>query len=142
MKNIYTTQYKITDNRGYEEYLSNGVIVEVIERIRVEQDELLKTRIIMKDGNPLWIRGDMCTKVFVTDAVNSTVIERVICIPDSGGHTLDLQRVQYISPLEKGSYKVTLVSGWDLPLTDKVYSRQTLIEKWKALQNVVLKNKG
>ena len=24
--------------------------------------------------------------------------------------TLDLQRVQYISPLEKGSYKVTLVS--------------------------------
>ena len=135
MKNIYTTQYKITDNRGYEEYLSNGVIVEVIERIRVEQDELLKTRIIMKDGNPLWIRGDMCTKVFVTDAVNSTRIERVICIPDSGGHTLDLQRVQYISPLEKGSYKVTLVSGWDLPLTDKVYSRQTLIEKWKALQN-------
>ena len=135
MKNIYTTQYKITDNRGYEEYLSNGVIVEVIERIRVEQDELLKTRIIMKDGNPLWIRGDMCTKVFVTDAVNSTVIERVICIPDSGGHTLDLQRVQYISPLEKGSYKVTLVSGWDLPLTDEVYSRQTLIEKWKALQN-------
>lgn len=135
MKSIYTTQYKITDNRGYEEYLSNGVIVEVIERIRVEQDELLKTRIIMKDGNPLWIRGDMCTKVFVTDAVNSTVIERVICIPDSGGHTLDLQRVQYISPLEKGSYKVTLVSGWDLPLTDKVYSRQTLIEKWKALQN-------
>ena len=135
MKNIYTTQYKIADNRGYEEYLSNGVIVEVIERIRVEQDELLKTRIIMKDGNPLWIRGDMCTKVFATDAVNSTVIERVICIPDSGGHTLDLQRVQYISPLEKGSYKVTLVSGWDLPLTDKVYSRQTLIEKWKALQN-------
>jgi len=57
MKNIYTTQYKIADNRGYEEYLSNGVIVEVIERIRVEQDELLKTRIIMKDGNPLWIRG-------------------------------------------------------------------------------------
>ena len=135
MKNIYTTQYKIVDNRGYEEYLSNGVIVEVIERIRVEQDELLKTRIIMKDGNPLWIRGDMCTKVFVTDAVNSTVIERVICIPDSGGHTLDLQRVQHISPLEKGSYKVTLVSGWDLALTDKVYSRQTLIEKWKALQN-------
>ena len=132
MKNIYTTQYKIADNRGYEEYLSNGVIVEVIERIRVEQDELLKTRIIMKDGNPLWIRGDMCTKVFVT---NPTVIERVICIPDGGGHTLDLQRVQYISPLETGSYKVTLVSGWDLPLTDKVYSRQTLIEKWKALQN-------
>ena len=130
MKNIYTTQYKIADNRCYEEYLSNGVIVEVIERIRVEQDELLKTRIIMKDGNPLWIRGDMCTKDKETNK-----IERVICIPDSGGHTLDLQRVQYISPLEKGSYKVTLVSGWELPLTDKVYSRQTLIEKWKALQN-------
>lgn len=83
--------------------------------------------------------GDMCIKETQNPCAIDSVIERVICIPDSGGHTLDLQRVQYISPLEKGGYKVTLVSGWDLPLTDEVYSRQTLIEKWKALQN---KNKG
>lgn len=52
----------------------------------------------------------MCTKDTPNKDTPNKEIERVICIPDSGGHTLDLQRVQYISPLEKGSYKVTLVS--------------------------------
>ena len=133
-------KYIITDNRCYESYLSVGEIVYVTERIDTGVGELLKTTKARTDGKPLWIIGDMCIKH--THCIKEPAIERVICIPDSGGHTLDLQRVQYISPLEKGSYKVTLVSGWDLPLTDKVYSRQTLIEKWKALQNVVLKNKG
>jgi len=134
-------KYIITDNRCYESCLTIGETVYVTERIDTGMEELLKTTKARSDGKPLWIRGDMCIKA--THCIkdnpcikdNSTRIERVICIPDSGGHTLDLQRVQYISPLEKGSYKVTLVSGWDLPLTDKVYSRQTLIEKWKALQN-------
>jgi len=128
-------KYIITDNRYY---LTIGETVYVTERIATGMEETTKAR---SDGKPLWIRGDMCIKAALctkdTHCIkdNPTIIERVICIPDSGGHTLDLQRVQYISPLEKGSYKVTLVSGWDLPLTDKVYSRQTLIEKWKALQN-------
>lgn len=139
-------KYIITDNRCYESYLSVGEIVYVTERIDTGVGELLKTTKARTDGKPLWIIGDMCIKhthcIKETQCIKEPAIERVICIPDSGGHTLDLQRVQYISPLEKGSYKVTLVSGWDLPLTDKVYSRQTLIEKWKALQNVVLKNKG
>ena len=134
-------KYIITDNKCYESCLTIGEAVYVTERIDTGMEELLKTTKARSDGKPLWIRGDMCIKdthcikdnPCIKD--NSTRIERVICIPDSGGHTLDLQRVQYISPLEKGSYKVTLVSGWDLPLTDKVYSRQTLIEKWKALQN-------
>lgn len=137
-------KYIITDNRYY---LTIGETVYVTECINTGMEELLKTTKARSDGKPLWIRGDMCIKdTHCSKAAHCTKdtpnkdtpnkdIERVICIPDSGGHTLDLQRVQYISPLEKGSYKVTLVSGWDLPLTDKVYSRQTLIEKWKALQN-------
>ncbi len=135
-------KYIITDNRCYEYYLTIGETVYVTERINTGMEELLKTTKARSNGKPLWIRGDMCIKAALcvkdtqcTKDTPSKDIERVICIPDSGGHTLDLQRVQYISPLEKGSYKVTLVSGWDLPLTDKVYSRQTLIEKWKALQN-------
>ena len=128
-------KYIITDNRCYEYYLTIGETVCVTERINTGMEELLKTTNARSDGKPLWIRGDMCIKDTHCIKDNPTIIERVICIPDSGGHTLDLQRVQYISPLEKGSYKVTLVSGWDLPLTDKVYSRQMLIEKWKALQN-------
>lgn len=127
-------KYIITDNRCYESYLTIGETVYVTERINTGMEELLKTTKARSDGKPLWIRGDMCTK-YTHCTKETNKIERVICIPDSGGHTLDLQRVQYISPLEKGSYKVTLVSGWDLPLTDKVYSRQMLIEKWKALQN-------
>lgn len=62
-------------------------------------------------------------------------IERIICIPDENGHIVDLQRVQYISPVDKGSYKVTLVSGWEMPLTDKLYSREKLIGLWRGLQN-------
>jgi NAD-dependent dihydropyrimidine dehydrogenase PreA subunit len=126
-------KYIITDNRCYESYLTIGETVYVTERINTGMEELLKTTKARSDGKPLWIRGDMCIKD--THCINESTIERVICIPDSGGHTLDLQRVQYISPLENGGYKVTLVSGWDLPLTDEVYSRQMLIEKWKALQN-------
>lgn len=128
-------KYIITDNRCYESYLTIGETVYVTERINTGMEELLKTTKARSNGKPLWIRGDMCIKDTPNKDTPNKEIERVICIPDSGGHTLDLQRVQYISPLEKGSYKVTLVSGWDLPLTDKVYSRQTLIEKWKALQN-------
>lgn len=62
-------------------------------------------------------------------------VERIICIPDENGHIVDLQRVQYISPIDKGSYKVTLVSGWEMPLTDKLYSREKLIGLWRGLQN-------
>jgi len=62
-------------------------------------------------------------------------IQRIICIPDENGHVVDLQRVQYISPLEDGSYKVTLVSGWEMKLTDKLYSREKLIGQWRMLQN-------
>ena len=62
-------------------------------------------------------------------------VERIICIPDENGHIVDLQRVQYISPVDKGSYKVTLVSGWEMPLTDRLYSRENLIGLWRMLQN-------
>jgi hypothetical protein len=65
--------------------------------------------------------------------------ERIICIPDENGHIVDLQRVQYISPLddkkEDKPYSVTLVSGWEMKLTDKLYSREKLIGLWRALQN-------
>lgn len=125
-------KYIITDNRGYESYFKLCETICVTERIDTGKQELLKTTKKDNDGAFLWVRGDMCVKETL---FSESAVERVICIPDSGGHTLDLQRVQYISPLENGGYKVTLVSGWDLPLTDEVYSRQTLIEKWKALQN-------
>jgi len=67
-------------------------------------------------------------------------IQRIICIPDENGHIVDLQRVQYISPLngkfvDDDSYIVTLVSGWEIKLMDKVYSREKLIGLWRMLQN-------
>lgn len=62
-------------------------------------------------------------------------IERIICIPNENGHVVDLQRVQYISPLADGCYSVTLVSGWEIKLTDKLYSRENLIGLWRMLQN-------
>lgn len=62
-------------------------------------------------------------------------IERIICIPNENGHVVDLQRVQYISPLDEGCYSVTLVSGWEIKLTDNLYSREKLVGQWKGLQN-------
>lgn len=67
------------------------------------------------------------------------IVQRIICIPDENGHIVDLQRVQYISPLddkkEGKPYSVTLVSGWEMKLTDDVYSREKLIGLWRMLQN-------
>ena len=100
-------KYIITDNRCYESYLTIGETVYVTERITTGMEETIKAR---SDGKPLWIMGDMCIKDTPNKDTPNKEIERVICIPDSGGHTLDLQRVQYVSPLENGSYKVTLVS--------------------------------
>ncbi len=62
-------------------------------------------------------------------------IERIICIPNENGHVVDLQRVQYVSPLADGCYSVTLVSGWEIKLTDKLYSREKLVGQWRMLQN-------
>lgn len=52
---------------------------------------------------------------------------------ETNAHEIDLKRVQCISrPDEKGRYFVTLVSGIELPVDNKLYPHAVLSAQWKA----------
>ena len=158
----YIKHIRIVDNTGYENYLEKGQMYGVLEKMMGDIASYYRLDVESPYKEGCWISVGRCSEMdgFVDMSVGSIepkhtvdlqnmikpmathpVIqqlikhERIICIPDENGHIVDLQRVQYISPLDKGSYKVTLVSGWEMPLTDEVYSREKLIGLWRALQN-------
>lgn len=47
------------------------------------------------------------------------------------GHEIDLKRVQCISPVINGGYRVTLVSGWELPVDDTISPRNEVRAAWR-----------
>ena len=158
----YIKYIRIVDNTGYENYLEKGQMYGVLEKMMGDIASYYRLDVESPYKEGCWISVGRCSEMdgFVDMSVGSIepkhtvdlqnmikpmathpVIqqlikhERIICIPDENGHIVDLQRVQYISPVDKGSYKVTLVSGWEMPLTEEVYSREKLIGLWKGLQN-------
>ena len=158
----YIKYIRIVDNTGYENYLEQGHIYGVLEHMTGDIACYYKLDVESPYKEGMWISVGRCSEMdgFVDMSVGSVepkhtvdlqsmikpmathpIVqqlvkhERIICIPDENGHIVDLQRVQYISPVDKGSYKVTLVSGWEMPLTEEVYSREKLIGLWRALQN-------
>ena len=135
----------ILDNKNLEHKLTLGKQYEVKgESTGDFHDYYL---LLCEDGKQHWVekyRVALGSDVIKFETPKHTIdllsmlkqpIQRIICIPDENGHIVDLQREQYISPVDKGSYKVTLVSGWEMPLTDKLYSREKLIGLWRMLQN-------
>ena len=135
----------ISDNKNLEDKLTLGKQYEVKgESTGDFYDYYL---LLCDDGKQHWVekyRVALGSDVIKFEIPKHTIdlpsmlkptVQRIICIPDENGHIVDLQRVQYISPLEDGSYKVTLVSGWEMPLTEEVYSREKLIGLWRVLQN-------
>lgn len=64
-------------------------------------------------------------------------IENIIEIPfpSDTSHGIDLYRVQYISPLDKGCYELTM--GWmeKVKLTEDIYPRAKMMAQWKAVRN-------
>lgn len=64
-------------------------------------------------------------------------IENIVEIPfpSDTSHGIDLYRVQYISPLDGGSYELTM--GWmeKVKLTEKIYPRAKIMAQWKAVRN-------
>jgi len=154
----YIKYIRIVDNTGYENYLNTVDVYGVLEIMvgDIATYYRLDTEATYKEG--MWISVSRCSDVtfpnskdcehlyasdekFKIDIPNlKPIVERVICIPDEDGHIVDLQRIQYISPLngkfvDDDSYIVTLVSGWEIKLMDKVYSREKLIRLWRMLQN-------
>lgn len=143
----YIKYIRIVDNTSLENYLVQGDVYGVVEETTGDLFHYYKLDVNTPYQEGLWVNKSRCSdvngKIKAGRVVslppmlkqNIDTVQRIICIPDENGHIVDLQRVQYISPLEDGSYKVTLVSGWEMKLTDKLYSREKLIGLWKGLQN-------
>ena len=147
MSKLIIKYIRIVDNTSLESYLVQGDVYGVIEESTGDLFHYYKLDVNTPYREGLWVNKERVEGVnskIKTGKVsalppmlkqNIGTVQRIICIPDENGHIVDLQRVQYISPVDKGSYKVTLVSGWEMPLTDKLYSREKLIGLWKGLQN-------
>ena len=147
MSKLIIKYVRIVDNTSLENYLVQGDVYGVVEETTGDLFHYYKLDVNTPYQEGLWVNKSRCSdvngKIKAGQAVslppmlkqNIDTVQRIICIPDENGHVVDLQRVQYISPLEDGSYKVTLVSGWQMPLTDRLYSREKLIGLWRALQN-------
>ena len=157
MSKLIIKYVRIVDNTSLESYLVKGDVYGVIEETRGDLFDFYKLDVSTPYQEGLWANKSRCSDItsdmdsdmgrgypFSGVELKHTIdlpsmlkqpIQRIICIPDEDGHIVDLQRVQYISPIDKGSYKVTLVSGWEMPLTDKLYSREKLIGLWRMLQN-------
>ncbi len=147
MSKLILKYVRVVDNTSLENYLVQGDVYGVVEETTGDLFHYYKLDVNTPYQEGLWVNKSRCSdvngKIKAGRAVslppmlkqNIGTVQRIICIPDESGHIVDLQRVQYISPLEDGSYKVTLVSGWQMPLTDKLYSREKLIGLWRALQN-------
>ena len=147
MSKLILKYVRVVDNSMLENYLVQGDVYGVIEETTGDLFHYYKLDVNTPYQEGLWVSKERVEgvngKIKAGRVVslppmlkqNIDTVQRIICIPDENGHIVDLQRVQYISPLEDGSYKVTLVSGWQMPLTDKLYSREKLIGLWRALQN-------
>ena len=147
MSKLIIKYVRIVDNSMLENYLVQGDVYGVVEETTGDLFHYYKLDVNTPYQEGLWVNKSRCSdvngKIKAGRVVslppmlkqNIDTVQRIICIPDENGHVVDLQRVQYISPLEDGSYKVTLVSGWEMKLTDKLYSREKLIGQWGVLQN-------
>ena len=146
----YIKYIRIIYNSGYENYLEQGQIYGVLEQMQGDVASYYKLDVNTPYQEGLWVNksrvefASFYTKPRPTHTIDlqsmlKQPVQRIVCIPDESGHIVDLQRVQYISPLddkkEGKPYSVTLVSGWEMKLTDDVYSREKLIVLWRALQN-------
>lgn len=161
MSKLIIKYVRIVDNTSLESYLVQGDVYGVVEETTGDLFHYYRLDVNTPYQEGLWVNKSRCGDITndITSDITSDMdsghtfsgvelkhtidlpsmlkqpIQRIICIPDENGHIVDLQRVQYISPVDKGSYKVTLVSGWEMPLTDKLYSREKLIGLWRGLQN-------
>ena len=147
MSKLILKYVRVVDNSMLENYLVQGDVYGVVEETTGDLFHYYKLDVNTPYQEGLWVNKSRCSdvngKIKAGRVVslppmlkqNIDTVQRIICIPDENGHVVDLHRVQYISPLEDGSYKVTLVSGWEMKLTDEIYNREKLIGQWGVLQN-------
>ena len=147
MSKLIIKYVRIVDNTSLENYLVQGDVYGVVEETTGDLFHYYKLDVNTPYRDGLWVSKERVEEVSGKIKAgrvsalppmlkqNIDTVQRIVCIPDENGHIVDLQRVQYISPLVGVCYSVTLVSGWEMKLTDKLYSREKLIGLWKGLQN-------
>lgn len=50
------------------------------------------------------------------------------------GHDISLRRVQCVSPVSMGNYRVTLVSGWELVVGAEEMPREQFVALWRRAE--------
>jgi len=141
----YKMNVVILDNKNLEDKLTHGKQYEVKgESTGDFYDYYL---LLCDDGKQHWVEkyrvalGSDVIKFETQTPLNlpyvKPTVENIIEIPFPSGtsHGVDLYRVQYISPLDKGCYELTM--GWmeKVKLTEEIYPRAKMMAQWKAVRN-------
>ena len=149
----YIKYIRIVDNTGYENYLEQGQMYGVLEKMMGDIASYYRLDVESPYKEGCWISVGRCSEMdgFVDMSVGSiepkhtvdlqnmlkSTVENIIEIPfpSDTSHGVDLYRVQYISPLDKGCYELTM--GWmeKVKLTEEIYPRAKMMAQWKAVRN-------
>ena len=158
MSKLILKYVRIVDNTSLENYLVQGDVCGVIEETSGDVFDFYRLDVNTPYQEGLWVNKSRCrdvsfpnskdcehlyadNKVDLKAILNlpyiKPTVENIIEIPfpSDTSHGIDLYRVQYISPLDKGCYELTM--GWmeKVKLTEEIYPRAKMMAQWKAVRN-------
>ena len=151
MSKLIIKYVRIVDNTSLESYLVQGDVYGVVEETTGDLFHYYKLDVNTPYQEGLWVNKSRCCDMPVgypfhdvefkpvvdLQSMSKSTVENIIEIPfpSDTSHGVDLYRVQYISPLDKGCYELTM--GWmeKVKLTEEIYPRAKMMAQWKAVRN-------
>lgn len=151
MSKLIIKYVRIVDNTSLESYLVQGDVYGVVEETTGDLFDFYRLDVDTPYQDGLWVNKSRCCDMdsgypFSGVELKHTIdlpsmlkqtVENIIEIPfpSDTSHGVDLYRVQYISPLDKGCYELTM--GWmeKVKLTEEIYPRARMMAQWKAVRN-------
>jgi len=155
MSKLIIKYVRIVDNTSLESYLVQGDVYGVVEETTGDLFHYYRLDVNTPYQEGLWVNKSRCSDItsdmdsgypFSSVELKQTIdlpsmlkptVENIIEIPfpSDTSHGIDLYRVQYISPLDKGCYELTM--GWmeKVKLTEEIYPRAKMMAQWKAVRN-------
>ena len=151
MSKLIIKYVRIVDNSMLENYLVQGDVYGVVEETTGALFDFYRLGVDTPYQDGLWVNKSRCSDMPVgypfhdvefkpvvdLQSMSKSTVENIIEIPfpSDTSHGVDLYRVQYISPLDKGCYELTM--GWmeKVKLTEDIYPRARMMAQWKAVRN-------
>lgn len=151
MSKLIIKYVRIVDNTSLESYLVQGDVYGVVEETSGDLFDFYRLDVDTPYQESLWVNKSRCSDMPVgypfhdvefkpvvdLQSMSKSTVENIIEIPfpSDTSHGIDLYRVQYISPLDKGCYELTM--GWmeKVKLTEDIYPRAKMMAQWKAVRN-------